>query len=779
MLKKISGKWREQPIVAFIMVIQFIFLLTLSLRACTIPRNVVSLDMNTFNVEGQNAYIENGTVKFVNDGSIRDDNRLNISAKGIGLPSGGYRVSISYDSTVNGDKINENNANVSISSQWNINFDAVTLDDQNNMVTGRLWIPFFTGCDDLTVNVSYNGNGTLCISNVTFTESLRYRLVRILGFTTLFAVADLLILIFFSDRKVKLKWNQGILLLIIFISSIPFLSKCLLFNGHDLWFHVLRIVSVAEELHNGQFPVRMATELNNGYGYPTSIYYCDIFLYPAAILYLMFVPLRICYQLYVIMVNAATTIFTYISIGKITKKEHLRLLGTGLYVVCSYRLANINIRAAAGEYTAMAFLPLIIAGIYRVYTTERPTCRDWFFLTSGMAGILLSHVLTGELVAINLALLCLVLIKKTLRKKVIFSLIKAALLCLGITAWFLIPFGDFFINQATIVQKSDLRLLENTTDELIYLFQLFSPGGHFATLGMPLVVGFGIIFYCLAKYKGSERSQQGNVLRFISGLGFLNIIFASRYFPWSRIQKHLGVEGLGYQIGTIQFSWRFLGIASVILVFAVILALDLLENKKFQYIRIIELSLLACIVISVGFFYYKYADGAWTGSYNMSQPYSGSDNLYLLAGTDSSIQNKSSAEILSGDVVLEGGDKNHGIYKIYVHNADAKALISVPIYGYRYYKAYNDAGSLLETKVAENNCLAIEIPANYTGNVMVKFVPPYSWRVAEIISLLCIIILVCFQTKAAVSRSNRVHRIDMTTAAKLFEEILLKINRKL
>ncbi len=75
-------------------------------------------------------------------------------------------------------------------------------------------------------------------------------------------------------------------------------------------------------------------------------------------------------------------------------------------------MVNVNIRAAAGEYTAMTFLPLIVAGMYMIYTSEKPSYKEWRFLTFGMAGVIMSHVVTGEIIVINLLLLCLILIKK-------------------------------------------------------------------------------------------------------------------------------------------------------------------------------------------------------------------------------------------------------------------------------------------------------------------------------------------------------------------------------
>ena len=745
--KKIKNKIKavaKHPVFSFIVAVQVIFILALSFKTCVTPKIQVSLSAGAlFNTDGKIAFIEDDTLKLDADKSLSEGEDLSISSVQVNLPSGGYNVNITYDSTVGDGKITESNANVSLSSRSGISFDTVILNDQDNVASGRLWIPIFTNCDDLTVKISYNGVGTLTISNITFEEASQYRLMQIVGFVLLFAMVDVFILIFFSDIKLKINRTHGILLLIIFISSVPFIAKNL-FYGHDLWFHTIRIVSVAEELNNRQFPVRMSTELNNGFGYPTSIYYCDIFLYPVALLYLMFVPLRTCYQIYVIIVNVATTIFAYISFGKITKKEHLKLIGTGLYVLSIYRLMNVNIRAAVGEYTAMAFLPLVIAGIYMIYTTEKPSYKEWGYLTFGMAGIIMSHVLTVEMVAINLMLLCMILIKKTLKKDVLFSLLKAALLCTGITFWLVVPFGDFLINQDTFAEKSSHSTIQSSTRSLIYILQMFSSGteaDYYATVGMPLIVGLGIILYYLVRYKEFKKTQPGNVLRLMSILIIINTFLACEYFPWDRIQKFLADSGFGIQIGNVQFSWRFLGIASAILAFAIVLTLGSLEDKKARYIRAAEMGILTCLVISVGLFYYKYADEASRESYNMVQSNSSTDNLYLLYGADLN-HDKSIVQTMSGDVELTGRSKSEGVYTVHVDNSDTEAVITVPIYGYRYYNAYDDAGSLLETEVTSEKYLAVKIPANYTGNISVKFVPPVYWRVAEIISLLCVVFTV-------------------------------------
>ena len=163
---------------------------------------------------------------------------------------------------------------------------------------------------------------------------------------------------------------------------------------------------------NGNFIIRMGTSLDNGYSYPTPIYYCDFFLYPVAFLYYM------------------------------------------------------------------TFLPLIVVGVYLIYNSKKPRINEWIYLALGMSGIILSHVLTCEIVVVNLIILCIVLLKITLKKERIMAFIKAAIMCLVLTIWYLLPFIDYFVSQETIVQAGDLRLLDNSSQEIVDIFQLFARGNE-------------------------------------------------------------------------------------------------------------------------------------------------------------------------------------------------------------------------------------------------------------------------------------------------------------
>lgn len=738
LFSKIFFNIKKHPFFSVIIIAQIAFIFVLLTASIIEPRKIIVTDMNSFKVEDTGARIDDGKLELRNSDNVDGNVEMVVSSAGMAMRSGAYDVTVAYQ--LESDDEDVESAEVSLSSVWRIDAETINLDSRSNSATSKLWIPFLTACGDLRINVVYGGKAALTINSITFTESLRYRFARIVGFMLAFLLCDLLIATFFTSIKIPLRKHHAALLLIVFAASLPFFARTL-FVGHDLRFHVLRIVSLAEELSYGQFPVRMATELNNGYGYPTSIYYCDFFLYPVALLYRMQVPLRICYQIYVILMNVMTVVFTYFALGKFTKKTKLRLLGTALYVLCIYRLVDINVRSAAGEYTAMAFLPLIVAGLYMIYTKEKPQFKDWIYLAIGMAGVVLSHVVTGEMITINILLFCLIMIKKTLKKERLLALLKAAALCLGLTFWFLLPFVDYYLHHTTFVQSSDFRPLGETTVELINLLQLFSPGkdaGNYITIGLPFVAGLALVLYCLFSYR--RRRSRGTIvlLRVIGGMTLLNMVVVCNFFPWGQIQRLLWRGGIGYQLGTIQFAWRFLSIASILLVFAIVVSLDLLSREKIRRARCAYFCLIGCIIFSVGFFYYRFADESGRANYNTMSAYAYSDNLYLLDGTDRTIQEFSEPRVINGNVKLGGSNRDGDAYFVEVKNlSNEVAALRLPIYDYRYFNAYSNDGALLEQITADSNCVTVVLPAQYEGKVIIKFEEPMSWRMAEMISLLC------------------------------------------
>ena len=160
---------------------------------------------------------------------------------------------------------------------------------------------------------------------------------------------------------------------ILFIVSLPEMISGF-YDGHDMAFHLLRIEGIAQELKNGSFPARIHSLSLYGYGYPVSIFYGDILLYLPAMLRIVGVPVMSAYKVYILFINVLTMLISYFSFSKMFKNRNVAVLGTLIYVTSPYRMLDVYIRAAVGEYTAMMAYPLIALALYLIYTSD---AADW------------------------------------------------------------------------------------------------------------------------------------------------------------------------------------------------------------------------------------------------------------------------------------------------------------------------------------------------------------------------------------------------------------------
>ena len=223
------------------------------------------------------------------------------------------------------------------------------------------------------------------------------------------------------------------------------------------------------------------------------LYYCDLFLYLPALLYNAFVPLQVCYQIYAVLVNAATMLLAYYSFARMGRNRLYGAAAAFAYTLCAYRLTNLLLRASVGEYTAMAFLPLVVLGAWAIAGEERPAARDWLPLAIGMAGIVQSHLLTTELAALFLALFWLWHLPRMLRPGRLLAALKAVAVAAGLSAWFLLPCLDTMQNEYNMMSDIHSSPIQSTGAYLIQILGLFgapSGGSGPGTTGdMPLTLG--------------------------------------------------------------------------------------------------------------------------------------------------------------------------------------------------------------------------------------------------------------------------------------------------
>ena len=692
------------------------------------------------------------------------DKAMTFSTTGSAVRSGAYEVTVQYFSCQTPDEPTFNAlhsaGSLSFASAGNpsaIHADAVILDDCHRTVTTRLWVGYGAKMRDLTATLTY-GEGQLYLYGITLTEQPIYRAARLVGFVLLAALLDLALLLLFArgDENAPARRRRYAVPLVLagiaLLASLPLFSNYLYF-GHDLDYHLQRITAMAAELSYGQFPVRLTTDSLNGYGYANPLCYCELFLTLPALLYNAWLPLRTCYQVYIFAVTLATAAIAYYSFGTITASRKLGLLGAGLYTLSCYRMVCIYVRAAVGEYTAIAFLPLILAGLYNIYTTEKPRFAQWAPMAFGMAALVQCHLLSCELIALLLVVFCLLRLRETLRPARLLAWLKAALLALALSAWYFFP---FLLSTREINLMVNGPLIGKIQGQGTYLVQLFSPFGcgyggtadgtsndMTLTLGLPLAAGFVLVIYCLLR---RERWQQQETLRRMQtafGFAMLTLVLSLRVFPWDGVQNWLG-RAAGKMAGMFQYPWRFLSLATVLLCLAVLLAVQLLQEKNVRLAKGAAAALAACALLTVGVVQTQITTGMSEQAYNVflnRQPNATTGvGEYLIDGTSGYETIWAQPKPGSEELQLLSYEKRGGKAYLTVENNGDAADISVPIFNYGHYYAVDEAtGDAYALGTGENARITLNIPAGYTGTIVIAYHAPVYWRAFELVSLLALI----------------------------------------
>ncbi len=558
---------------------------------------------------------------------------------------------------------------------------------------------------------------------------------------------------------------------IIIVASLPAFRGGI-YTGHDLKFHLGRIQAIAEELRGGQFPVRYESGAWYGHGYVSTSFYGNIFLYIPALLFMAGVPVWKAYNIYVILVNLATVLVGYYSFKGIFKSSVWSIIATTIYTLSGYRLSNLYVRTALGEYTAMIFVPLIVYGVYRIYSgtedlqNNSSSSKDGLKrsplsarlslcmpLIIGVTGIIESHILTTELVAGFIFLFALLNFKRTIA--VIRELILSLVSILGINAFFVVPFVDSYSSLKLYINRAMTQT--SIRGAGLYLSQIFGPitigrGSNaedwsttnegFLNIGLLPVLCFIVIVFTLI-YVYVKKSDwfptETAKLKYkwaMTAFGFAILAgwMSSVYFPWHIFAGEGAVDKL---MSSVQYPWRYSMFQTLFVIIAGVHCLKLLETRnsdrtsgkiiEFQNIKrisrfaFITLGITAVIAIgTTGVFDYTLSYGNITVS-DAEAPEDWADFLYLPVGTE--------LGLLSNTEPIIEADASGDTF-----------TFTLPVLAYNYIHVYDEVGKELDWEIGDNNCIRVESQTK-DAQFSTQFIEPNSWRVSEAISVGSIILI--------------------------------------
>ncbi|SCZ78668.1 hypothetical protein [Pseudobutyrivibrio xylanivorans] len=513
------------------------------------------------------------------------------------------------------------------------------------------------------------------------------------------------------------------LMALVVVASVPAFRSAI-YEGHDLNFHIGRIQAIAEAIKSGQLPVRYEENAWYGHGYVSSLFYGNIFLYVPAMLYNMGLPVYRAYNIYLILVNVATAIIGYYSFKGILGDRYYAVMATILYTLAGYRLTDLYVRTSLGEFTAMAFLPLCIYGLYRVYKKDNTNILlNVLPLVLGVTGLIESHIISTELFILFALVFAIINFKDTL--SVIRELLLAGVLIFLLNSFFIIPFIEsYFTLNLNANSKS---IIGNLGTAGLNLQQIFGPitynsnipSTHHSSYNVGFLVLFCEILTIIYLVKAivcrksvSENNNKERYLIQIACFGMLSTWMATMYFPWKVVSEIWGLKNI---FSPIQFASRFLTVQTILLVISGVFVIK--QHTSKNSMKIIQLFGVAFIaLIMTGIFHYTLSFGV-NLTYQDAPDY-WADKLYLPVGTEA-------GSLTETEITIDGEE------------------YLLPKLAYNNVKVFDANGSEITTHVSKNNCIGTSKDVDI-DNITVKYVEPALWRISEIISVLTLVGVIVF-----------------------------------
>ena len=535
-------------------------------------------------------------------------------------------------------------------------------------------------------------------------------------------------------------------LFISFVSLYPYIFNELNM-GHDTFFHLSRIEGYAQAINNNDFFPSIYPFKNNNYGYISPTFYCDVLLLLPAILYNLGIPIVISYKIFLFILAIITVYTTYKLVSKFTNNSLQIMLGITLYIFSLYRLSNIFVRSALGEIMALAFLPLLLLGIYEVINEYK-----YKKLIVGFSLVLLSHNISFILCCIMFLFFLIINIKKILNDKlIILNIFKAVFIVMIITSFYWVGLVEGLINEdiilnttsySNLLKTSSLHMYQYFTNSINNNVSLQEPGSMTVTVGIFLILlPFMYIFY--------KKRHDNEFIFQCSILGYIFLILQSSMIDWSNF-------GL---LSFLQFTWRFMIITSVLLVLpATIYSTDIF-NKYKSYVASI---LIVIVTINGGMLLLdplnrddtlsddvKYDDlingtviDPYYSAYFMRVELAGGD--YLPIDTiDFRDVNNTVTDI--NDKHLTDYKSNYNEISFVLNQKNMDVILPKSYYsGYKIYNVQNT--NLVELDIYKGNGARVAFNTkDTTGDYILMYEQSFIKKISIIVSIFGIIILMMYQ----------------------------------
>ncbi len=287
-------------------------------------------------------------------------------------------------------------------------------------------------------------------------------------------------------------------------------------GGDDAKFHLSQSYDIYFGMKNGFFGLSTDHLTLGSLGYNSMLFYGPLSHYSIALLTYLFdwtgLDIIGSYKIIAFISVFVSAIFAYLLSKRISKNIYIGLMGGMLFTFMPYRIFCTLCRAAYAETLAMAFIPIIFYGIYRVLNDEKPAVFPYISLIIGIAGIILSHPFTAISTLTFVVIYVLFNIKKLIKvvknlKTVIYALVSVGLI-IGLVSFYIFPLfeaqssGLYTISDNIIMWTNVAHVGNSTANSWMFsgflnFVYITSKASLWPTISSPDAIGLSILFFAL------------------------------------------------------------------------------------------------------------------------------------------------------------------------------------------------------------------------------------------------------------------------------------------
>ncbi len=541
--------------------------------------------------------------------------------------------------------------------------------------------------------------------------------------------------------------NLYLLIVIIFSLFIfsPFVLKYI--NGDDTAFHLANIVARSDILFD--IPGVIIPRIGNNLGYAVGLFYPS-FPHAMGAFILAFIShigfnAVAALKLVKLLIILSSGIFMYLLASKIFNNNLKGLYASIFYITSSYFFTDIFERDALNECCVFSFIPLIILGLYYLFSENNKKLFYICFI-GGYVGLMYSHLVMAVWFTLILLIGLLVFLNDILKKQIFFPLLISAIIILLLTSTFTVPMLEHLVLGNYAIESQNKSSLGWTVLlESYYKFRPIGTGNNWLLLQLQFCV---LILCAFAIYKLIKRQIPKKRIKFI----FMFLVFTIISFLFSVIDiLWLYIPDF---LKNLQFQWRLATYVSfgtsLLAVEGLDSFLNIFKDNIVKYIKllIIALSVVAFLTnLSLAKFYIEIP-------YDISISGMGWHREYLPQNAYNNMKyfdNRNSNEI----IVLKGSADIHIIendvprLEFTADNVSKNTYVELPRLYYLGYKIIDENGNNIKYKEDKKGFISIHID---DGKYKVYYVGTIGYRIAFVIKTIVLVFIVLVLIKWFVVR---------------------------